>query len=307
MKLENFSYRKSRQQKSSFESKKKVFIEITKNSPKFFFLAGDNLSIEPILSGIYEPHIKSLIDYSASCGNRDFLIDIGANIGLTSCQSGPLFKEVHMFEPNPTCISILKLNTRIALGGCNYQIHEYGLGESSRSATLKVPLGNMGGAFIDDAANSYSNEILAMKDNFNVIEERNYQQEDVRIESAAICLSNLFKTLISKNLKSGVVKIDVEGYEPVILEALTLVPEQMSLTIIFESWDKDYDFNGLLSLFGKRATGYKLKSKRFYDNLFHRLLKKFTSRYLSNEEYTLNPFLGKDASGDLVISVKNLS
>ena len=46
----------------------------------------------------------------------DFLIDIVANIGMTSVQSGLCFKEVHLYEPNPECISILKLNLHRALG-----------------------------------------------------------------------------------------------------------------------------------------------------------------------------------------------
>ena len=62
-----------------------------------------------IANGVYEPHIKFLIDYLAEKGYSDFLIDIGANIGLTSCQSGNSFKEIHMFEPNPDCVNILKV------------------------------------------------------------------------------------------------------------------------------------------------------------------------------------------------------
>lgn len=307
MKLENFFYKKSGQEKYSFESKKRAYKDLTKSSPKFFFLAGDNLPIEPLITGAYEPHIRDLIDYSAACGYPDFLIDIGANIGLTSCQSGNNFKEVHMFEPNPTCIAILKLNTRIALGGHPYFIHEYGLGESDRGGTLKVPVGNMGGAFINDGVNSYSDEILAMKDNFQNVDDGNYLQEQIQIQSADTALTELFDSLGSRGLKSGVVKIDVEGYEPVILSAIAKASQGMGLVIIFESWDKDYDFDALLKSFGPRASGYRFMSVRSYRNIFHRLLKKFSSRNPSDDDYRLIPFSGKDASGDLVIKVSNLA
>lgn len=303
MNLENFFYKKTRAEKYALSSKRAAYKALTKNSLKFFFLAGDNLPIEPLVTGSYEPHIRDFIDYAAACGNADFLIDIGANIGLTSCQSGRHFREIHMFEPNPTCAAILKLNTRIALNGFNYFIHEYGLGESDRGATLKVPVGNMGGAFINDGVNSYSADILAMKDNFQKVEESNYIEESIRIRCAEVALSELLQKLSAKGLKSGVIKIDVEGYEPVILNAIAKVSKDTDLVIIFESWDKDYDFEGLLKSFGAGASGYRLKSKRSYQNILHRLLKKFSSRYPSDDDYQLMPFSGKDASGDLVIKV----
>jgi hypothetical protein len=64
------------------------------------FRGGDVISMTSISNGVYEPHIKFLIDYLAEK-------DIGLlnrhrrNIGLTSCQSGRNFREIHMFEPNP--------------------------------------------------------------------------------------------------------------------------------------------------------------------------------------------------------------
>ena len=306
MKLENFFYKKTRDEKYALEFNRAAYRDLTKNSLKFFFLAGDNLPIEPLVTGSYEPHIRDFIDYAAACGNADFLIDIGANIGLTSCQSGRHFREIHMFEPNPTCAAILKLNTRIALSGLNYRIHEYGLGESDREATLKVPVGNMGGAFINDGVNSYSADILAMKDNFQAVDENNYLEESIHIRNAEVALSELFQSLSSKDLKSGVIKIDVEGYEPVILSAIANTSKEMDLVVIFESWDKDYDFEGLLKSFGGRATGYRLKSKRSYQSILHRLLKKFSSRHPADDDYQLMPFACKDAAGDLVIKVSRI-
>lgn len=303
MNLENFFYKKTRDEKYALESKRAAYKDLTKNSLKFFFLAGDNMPIEPLVTGSYEPHIRDLIDYAAACGNTDFLIDIGANIGLTSCQSGRHFREIHMFEPNPTCAAILKLNTRIALSRLNYKIYEYGLGESDREAILKVPVGNMGGAFINDGVNSYSADILAMKDHFQTVEESNYLEESIRIRCAEVALSELFQSLSSKGRKSGVIKIDVEGYEPVILNAIANTSKDMDLVIIFESWDKDYDFEGLLKSFGGRATGYRLKSNRSYQSILHRLLKKVSSRHPADDDYQLMPFAGKDADGDLVIKV----
>jgi FkbM family methyltransferase len=307
MKLENFLYRRTGAEKFATESKKAAYKELTKSTPKFFFLAGDNLPIEPLVTGEYEPHIRDLIDYAAACGNSDFLIDIGANIGLTSCQSGRHFKELHLFEPNPICAAILELNMQIALKGYSYNIYQYGLGESDREATLKVPLGNMGGAFINDKINSYSAEILAMKDNLEAVDTSNYEEECIHIRSAEVALGKLFERLAENNRCAGVVKIDVEGYEPVILQALTRIPPTFDLVIIFESWDAGYDFKGLLSAFGPRAAGYRLKSQRSYQNIFHRLLKKISQRHPADDNYQLTPFSGEDAAGDLVIKLARVA
>jgi FkbM family methyltransferase len=301
MKLENFFYKKSGDEKYALESKRRAYKDLTKSSPKFFFLAGDNLPIEPLVTGSYEPHIRDFINYAAACGYADFLIDIGANIGLTSCQSGHRFREIHMFEPNPTCAEILKLNSRIALRGHSYFIYEYGLGESDRDATLKIPVGNMGGAFISDGVNSYSADILAMKDNFQKIEEANYLEEKIHILRAEVVLGELFQGLRAKGLNSGVIKIDVEGYEPVILNAIAKTSTDMNLIIIFESWDSDYNFEQFLKSFGGGVSGYRLKSKRAYKNILHRILKKFSPKHPSDDEYRLIPFVGEDAAGDLVI------
>src|ERR1039457_1398249 len=62
-----------------------LFKYLTKNSTNLFLKGKDIISIYPQTVGIHEPTITSLIDHFASNGYSDFLIDIGANIGLTSC------------------------------------------------------------------------------------------------------------------------------------------------------------------------------------------------------------------------------
>lgn len=305
MNLENYFYKKTGAEKYALESSRVAYKDLTKNSLKLFFLTGDNLP-KPLVTGSYEPHIWDFIDCAAACGSNDFLIYIGANIGLISCQSGYHFREIHMFEPNPTCAAILKLNTCNALSGLNYTTHEYCLGESDREAMLKVSAGNMDGAFINDGVNSYSAVILAMKDNFQTFEESNYLEKGIHIRCAEVALNGLFQSLSAKGLKSGVIKIYIEGYEPVILNAIAKTSKDFDLVIIFESWDKDYDFEDLLKSFGGRATGYRLKSKRPYQGILHRMLKKFSSRHPADDDYQLISFAGKDAAGDLVIKVERI-
>ena len=68
-------------------------------------------------------------------------IDIGANIGLISCQCGHLFGEVHMYEPNPIILKILEANSMLSLDE-NYTIHPYALSDNEGFTDLTIPKSN---------------------------------------------------------------------------------------------------------------------------------------------------------------------
>ncbi len=97
------------------------------------------------MKGVHEPELIALLGYLSGHGFSDFLIDIGANIGLVSCQCGEYFKEVHMFEPNPLCCHILEVNSTMALSNLKSKIYPYGLGDENKSSVLTVPRHNWGG------------------------------------------------------------------------------------------------------------------------------------------------------------------
>ena len=214
-----------------------VLKKLSKKSLPLFFKGGDIISLDPIANGTYESDIKALIDHFADNGMDGFLLDIGANIGLSSCQSGRKFKEVHMYEPNPNCVSILKINANIALRGVNYAIHEYGLGAASESLQLYVPYDNWGGAFVKSDANEYDDALLSSKDGYGNFVKENYDIVDVQIQAAAKCIAERFEALMNKGLTKGVIKVDAEGYEKFIVNTiLTVKPKQMECMIIFENW-----------------------------------------------------------------------
>lgn len=298
----DFSYEELGTNRYYAQQKRMLFKEITKDAQPFVVIGKDSLSVDPQVNGVYEPIIKNLIEYLAQNGYSDFLIDIGANIGLSSCQSGSAFKEIHCFEPNPICAAICKLNLQKFLPQANYHLHEYGLGEADRTATLKIPYGNSGGAFIADGVNAYSNEVLASKDNFQSFEARNYFEQPIAIKSAKSVLETLTQQLLEKERSAGVIKLDVEGYEPFILKALSCLPPTMRCVIIFESWDPNFDLQAILKSFGQRARAFTLTSQRSYQNLAHRVLKKLFVRFAADLTHRLVPYRAGD-SGDLVIAI----
>lgn len=236
-----------------------IFKYLTENAMPIFTRGGDDISITPQIFGHYELRVKELIDFYASQGNQDFLIDIGANIGLTTCQSGNLFKEVHCYEPNPNCFKILEVNTQIVLNKCKIFLNQFGLGSEKFETTLFVPGSNWGGAFVHDQHNSYSDDELGRKDGHQGFDPSKYSQVPIQIKDGVEVLSDLFNSLKSRNLTNGFIKIDVEGYEPVIIQSIAKsVPNGMHIIILFECFTKDFQPDSLLSDFKGDAEAFKL-------------------------------------------------
>jgi FkbM family methyltransferase len=256
--LQTFNYHLSYRTYRRNKLKLSLYKKLTKQALPLFFRGGDIISFAPLANGLYEPEIKALTDHLANNGYADFLIDIGANIGLSSCQSGAGFQEIHMFEPNPNCLSILKVNARIALRHCNYLIHEYGLGSKQETLQLYVPYDNWGGAFVKSSSNEYDDALLSSKDGHGKFDLKNYDVLDVAIEPATERLAQLFTSLATKKLTHGVIKIDVEGFEKLVIDAiLATCPAHFHAFVIFENWKEGGTFQ-LLHDAHPRARIYKL-------------------------------------------------
>ncbi|GAA0847991.1 FkbM family methyltransferase [Cupriavidus pauculus] len=281
-----------------------LFRKLTRHSQNLFLRGSDLISVAPQVTGVHEPHIRRFIDHCADTGYGDFLIDIGANIGLTSCQSGRKFRQVHMFEPNPDCFSILQVNTRISLAGCDYHLHPYGLGDADERRTLFVPRHNWGGAFVRDAHNSYPDDVLAGKDGFTEIDPRRYLQIDIQIADARKALGALFDDLRQAGLVSGVIKIDVEGYEPVVIDAIARsLPADIRAMIVFECWDEQLDLERLLAPLASRASLWKIGMRKRYDDHWPRLLKLAAFALSDGHTYALSDVQPGHAKGDLVLEI----
>jgi hypothetical protein len=74
---------------------------LTRKAPPLFLRGQDIISLGPLANGVYDPVMQQMMHHFARQGFQDFLVDIGANIGLVSCESGACFKSIHLFEPNP--------------------------------------------------------------------------------------------------------------------------------------------------------------------------------------------------------------
>jgi FkbM family methyltransferase len=217
--------------------KSRLFSYCTRKSSPLFLKGGDDISTSPLVSGGYENELTKLLQSFAAAGLDETLIDIGANVGLTSYYARSFFKSVYCFEPNPRVFLILKANLYSFLTE-GVKIFNFGLGEKNERVTLTVPKTNFGGAFIQNDANAYSLDELASKDGYKNFDSANYDEIEIELRSGRTELSKIFAAC-----KKGVtIKIDVEGFEQTILtEIAAALPPNLPFVILFENWSNNFD------------------------------------------------------------------
>ena len=282
----------------------KVFQKLTRKSHNIFLRGGDIISQSPQIEGMHEPALTKFIDNNAKNGLSDFLIDVGANIGLTSCQNGNKFKKVYCFEPNPLCVNILKTNLAISLNKSVSKIFDFALGDEDGEFDLYVPKHNWGGAFVK-VGNDYSEDVLGKKDGFETINIENYIVNTVKVKNSEVTFNNLFASIINENLYKGVIKVDVEGFERKVLLAIAkTLPSTLNVAIVFENWDPTFDLIEIKSAFKTRSVSC-LKFKRSIVGTSKSTLKKYFEFILFGEKTTLvNIEVDDEIIGDLVIMVE---
>jgi len=281
------------------------FQAITKDSVNLFLRGGDYISISPQITGTHEPALTEFIRKLSNDGYDDFFIDIGANIGLSSCQNGDTFKNIIAFEPNPLALNILKVNTTIALNNVAIEINEYGLGNKNEHLPLMIPKDNWGGAFIKGNENAYSDEILAGKDGYSKINPDNYTETQVEIREASKILKEKFQMLNDNGYVSGVIKIDVEGMEQNVLKGISAsLPKNMKTIIIFENFDPNLPLNKILKGFQERKVqSYILENRLPFKSNWPRLLKAFCLILSSSKTTLVTCTPNSSLIGDIVISI----
>ncbi len=204
MNCERFEFREGLLKRYLNKRKEKLFKSVTALSLPVFMRNVDVISYAPSTSGYYEARIVKIIQFFAQDNQlNDFFIDIGANIGLISCQVVSCFKECHCFEPNPDCFKILSVNLNITSNhSSEIQLYNFGLGEREFGTELVVPKSNWGGGSIVDG-NGYTDALLTQNSHHDFL----YYQ--IKIQKTSKVLGNLFLSLKKKGLKRGVIKINV--------------------------------------------------------------------------------------------------
>ena len=185
--------------------------------------------------------------------NNHIILDIGANIGLTSLFFKELYpdSEIIVFEPDPSSFLCLKEN----LNGLNIQMNPFAVSNSNGSSKF------------------YVNENSAKNFPVASLHQNEFSQKEINVEVVDIV------DIISKLECIDFCKIDVEGEESNIIEGLIngkLINKVQEYIIEYHFWVKQkYSLKQILQLFYENGfnnerikeekwNGYKNCIIRFY-------------------------------------------
>jgi len=215
----------------------RLFERFTRQATPVFLKGGDSISTSPVIAGQYEKELVTLLEAASRAGCGEALIDIGANIGLTTFYAGQFFKNSYCFEPNPKVFCVLTANLYEKVGK-SVHLFNFGLGTKDETTKLTIPKMNYGGAFILNSSNAYSLKELASKDGFSDFNQNNYDELPVEIKKGRDVLRDLF----AKIPGGFTIKIDVEGFEQTVLEEIAAaLPTGRRFAIVFENWSQSFD------------------------------------------------------------------
>jgi FkbM family methyltransferase len=252
-------YRNSFYERLIIEVRKTIFQGLTKNALPLFLRVGDIISISPILRGTYEPQINALFDALSGIGFSDYLLDIGANIGLTTVQNSSRFQSIFAYEPNPTAFAVLTANCQ-QIDSKRLHLYPFGIGMRDEVLELRVPRGNMDGGFISGDDNYYSDDAIVAKESSQQIDDTSYEVVQVEIRCGSVILREVFEALREAGQTAGAIKIDAEGYELTILKQIAAgMRDGIEFVAVFENWKAALMKEQVLDIFAGRGFVYKLE------------------------------------------------
>lgn len=202
--------------------------------PNYFLKPDDLIAEGPLTGAVHDEEvIEALTFLMRRIGGA--YIDIGANIGMMALAVNGLCERIECVEPNPLIANVLRTN--LHLHSTNFRVHEFALGPTAGQFQLFVPKGNMGGAFIRDA-NLYTEGMLAAKDGYENFSEVNYSIHSIPVLSIGEGLD----IIAAPGLSKAVIKIDVEGFEPMIVDGIVsryqALFEANAVAVVFECHER---------------------------------------------------------------------
>ncbi len=247
----NFCESRSVAEQIKYKIKYYLLRRLLRDTPHFFMNPSDIITRFTIAYGKHERMVYEIIKFISGTDHNDFMIDIGANIGLTSGQTSGRFQKYYLIEPNPIIFNILKTNIAIHLREGTYEMLNIGLSDTDEESELMIPKDNWGGAFVLDG-NSYDQNTLLSKDGKTTLSNKNYLKQSIILRDSESVIDELINKIKKSDLRKGFIKIDVEGFEMKILRKIIprLRAEKVSCYILFEQWDKSWH-RGKLDVLGE--------------------------------------------------------
>ena len=212
---------------------------------------------------------------------------------MTTVMAGRLFDAIHCVEPNTMISKVLDVNITLADLTAKTTIHEIGLGRENKTEKLHIPRFNFGGAYIADG-NAYQGAHATMHR-----QDEEKMVQDIEIVEANAWIRDIFAS--NPGWKNGVIKIDVEGFELHIFEALlSHIPKDVSVVVIMENFLTEIDYQSFKSRHHQLEWYGFYKQKQYLKSVLFKLLG-MSSYY----KQTVNRIdQSKNAPHDLIVYFK---
>lgn len=160
------------------------------------------------VEGGYESLHLTYMLKQAQMHDFDAFLDIGANFGLYSCVLGKnkVAPIVHSFECDPRNVNHLRGHIRMNSLLDDVTVHPFAVGDVAGEITFRMASGNSTGhSYVAESSESYA--LIHSEKN-----SKEYQSITVEQKSVDDVLSFTGKELL--------IKIDVEGYEKIVLKGM---------------------------------------------------------------------------------------
>lgn len=118
-------------------------------------------------------------------------------------------------------------------------------------------------------------------------------------------MRSVFTDLIRKGLRKGVIKIDIEGYEPIVIKGIAQsLSDEMECYIVFESFNENLDIDEILNQFHGRATAYKVWEEKLWKPKWPFWLKLICLLINDTISWRVDRKISGNWKGDIVLHVR---
>ncbi len=194
-----------------------IGLAITADGNKILLDTRELKDLSIITHGTYEINVMPVLKYHIKKG--DHVVDVGANIGYHSILAASLVGRkgmVFSFEPNPYVFELLKKSIKI--NGFNSRVKLYQKAVFNKITKVQLTWNQLHGG---------GRLVVSGKE----------QLSDKQIEVDTIPLDDVIK---DEFLPIDLMKIDVEGTEPYVIEGAKKILEQSPNLKIIMEWDVNF-------------------------------------------------------------------
>lgn len=195
---------------------------VRRRKHSFFVQVVSNIDRHCLSEGYFEKGALDLLaDVIGATGRDGLMIDVGGNIGNHAIGMAHLFDEVHTVEPHPVLFRVLEANI-LHNGVGNVVAHNFGLASEDTEAELEESADHHGLGRVKDRS-------ILSPEMFGLSADSAVKLHPVTLRDAQAFVGGFGDTL-----DRAFIKIDVEGMEQEIVEAILPLLQDRKPIVAFE-------------------------------------------------------------------------